>query len=238
MKHLNHLKMFAALTLFALSAICTLASLSVASARPGSLSFEERVAYQRRIEEVYWRHRTATQAQGQESVPFEEAMPEASIREKVDDTLRKSAALDRYWKRPVTAAQLKAEVARMAAHTQQPGVLRELFAALDNNPTAIAECLARPTLVERQLRSWYAHDSRFHGGLRQQIESALKASGTGPLKSLTREYSERHFTKQPDNGRSKIGEGIRTTALSDQEWQSTMDQLAAAFVDGAGQFSG
>jgi hypothetical protein len=31
----------------------------------------------------------------------------------------------------------------------QPEVLRELFAALDNDPFVIAECLARPVLVER-----------------------------------------------------------------------------------------
>jgi N-acetylneuraminic acid mutarotase len=38
---------------------------------------------------------------------------------------------------------------RMAQHTKQPEILRELFAALDNDPFAIAECLARPTLIGR-----------------------------------------------------------------------------------------
>jgi N-acetylneuraminic acid mutarotase len=236
MKHLANLKKFAAIILFALSAICALASLSAASARRGSLSFEERVAYQHRIEEVYWRHRTATQAKGEQVVPFAEAMPEETIREKVDDTLRKSAALDRYWKRPVTGAQLKAEVARMAAHTQQPAVLRELFTALDNDPTAIAECLARPILVDRELRSWYARDSRFHGGQRRQIESDVETTESRQLSSLSGQYSERHFTKEPDASRSMIGEGIKATALSEEEWESMMDRLAAAFVDGPNQF--
>src|SRR5437879_3673214 len=38
---------------------------------------------------------------------------------------------------------------RMAKHTRQPEVLRELFEALGNDPFIIAECLARPILSER-----------------------------------------------------------------------------------------
>src|SRR5437899_1617564 len=38
---------------------------------------------------------------------------------------------------------------RIANHTRQPGVLREIFAALRNDPFVIAECLARPVLAER-----------------------------------------------------------------------------------------
>src|SRR4030095_10752883 len=38
---------------------------------------------------------------------------------------------------------------RMAQHTRLPEVLRELFAALGNDPFVIAECLARPVLAER-----------------------------------------------------------------------------------------
>src|SRR4029453_17170027 len=45
--------------------------------------------------------------------------------------------------------QLQTEMDRMAQHTKQPEVLRELFAALGNDPFVIAECLARPVLSER-----------------------------------------------------------------------------------------
>src|SRR5262249_2534995 len=41
------------------------------------------------------------------------------------------------------------EMERMASHTRQPDLLRELFAALGNDPFVIAECLARPVLAER-----------------------------------------------------------------------------------------
>ena len=38
---------------------------------------------------------------------------------------------------------------RMAEHTKQPQMLRELFEALGNDAFVIAECLARPVFTER-----------------------------------------------------------------------------------------
>ena len=48
----------------------------------------------------------------------------------------------------------------MAAHSQSPARLRELFAALGDDPALAAECLARPVLVDRLLRAEYARDER------------------------------------------------------------------------------
>src|SRR5207244_3502635 len=46
---------------------------------------------------------------------------------------------------------------RMAKHTRQPEVLRELSEALGNVPFVIAECLARPVLAERLFNSAQAY---------------------------------------------------------------------------------
>jgi N-acetylneuraminic acid mutarotase len=79
------------------------------------------------------------------------------VEKKVSDYLRKSQALADYWQQPITAAQLQAEMDRMAHHTQQPDVLRELFEALGNDPFVVAECLARPILTERFVGELPAH---------------------------------------------------------------------------------
>ena len=116
------------------------------------LTFAQRVAYQRAIEEVYWRHRIWPQRHRErtDSKPSLDAvMPQAQIEKKVADSLRKSQALEDHWQQPITAEQLQAEMDRMAKDTKQPGVLRELFEALKNDPLVIAECLARPVLEER-----------------------------------------------------------------------------------------
>ena len=187
----NRLRIAAASLLILLAGICAVTALN--QPQRSSLSLEDRVAYQRRIEEVYWRHRTATQ---NERTAFSVAMPDAAIREKVEDSLRKSAALAKYWQRPVTSAQLQAEVARMAAQTRQPEMLRELWNALDNDPFVIAEVLARPLLVERQLQSWYATDARFHGALRERIEADLEKNAGGRMDALSGTYAERRLQKE------------------------------------------
>jgi hypothetical protein len=73
-------------------------------------------------------------------------MSQAQLEKNVADYLLKSQALEDYRQRPITPEQLQAEMDRMAKHTKQPEVLRELFTALRNDPLVIAECLARPVL--------------------------------------------------------------------------------------------
>ena len=86
-------------------------------------------------------------------------MSQAQLEKKVADYLRKSQALEDYWQRPITPDQLQAEMERIASHTKQPEVLREIFAALGNDSLVVAECLARPTLAERLFTSALAdHD--------------------------------------------------------------------------------
>jgi hypothetical protein len=123
-----------------------------------NLSFAERVAYQRTIEEVYWRHRDWPGADGSAKPSLDQAMPQAQIEKKVEDYLRNSEALEDYWQKPITPEQLQAEMERMARHSKKPEVLRELFAALGNDPLVIAECLARPALSARFVTNFYAHD--------------------------------------------------------------------------------
>src|SRR6267154_2512599 len=116
-----------------------------------TLTFAERVAYQRAIEDVYWRHRIWPKERPDPKPPLEALMSQAELEKKVHNYLRKSRVLKDHWQRPITAEQLQAEMERMAHHTKQPEVLRELFSALENNPFVIAECLARPIVAERLL---------------------------------------------------------------------------------------
>jgi hypothetical protein len=128
-----------------------------------TLTFAERVVYQRAIEEVYWRHRIWPK-QGPDRKPSLDAVvSQTQLENKVQDYLRNSQALEDYWQKPIAAEQLQAEMERMAQHTKQPEVLRELFETLGNDPFVIAECLARPALAERLLTEFYAHGQRFNG---------------------------------------------------------------------------
>ena len=138
------------------------------------LTFADRVAYQRAIEEVYWRHRIWPRGRGErpDAKPsLDEIIPPAQLEKKVIDYLRNSQALENYWQRPLTAEQLQAEMDRMAQNTKQPEVLRELFEALGNDPFVIAECLAKPVLSERLVTNFYPYDQRFHAEPMQRAEA-------------------------------------------------------------------
>jgi N-acetylneuraminic acid mutarotase len=113
-----------------------------------TLSFSERVAYQRAIEDVYWRHRIWPKDNPDSKPSLDAVISQVQLEKKVEDYLLKSQALEDHWQQPITAEQLQAEIDRMAQHTRQPKVLRELFAALGDDPFIIAECLARPILSE------------------------------------------------------------------------------------------
>ena len=128
-----------------------------------TLSFADRVAYQRAIEDVYWRHRIWPDTNPGPKPPLDKVMSQAQIEKKVEDYLRNSQALEDYWQRPITADQLQAEMERMASHTKQPEVLRELFEALGNDPFVIAECLARPVLTERLICRFVGDPKRPNG---------------------------------------------------------------------------
>src|SRR6059058_1575314 len=98
-----------------------------------TLTFEERVSYQRAIEDVYWKHRIWPKENAHPKPPLEKVMSQAQIEEKVEDYLRNSQALEDYWQRPITPDELQGEMERIAGHTKQPEVLREIFAALGND---------------------------------------------------------------------------------------------------------
>src|SRR2546425_8008531 len=84
-----------------------------------TLTFAERVVYQRAIEEVYWRHRIWPKENREAKPPLDHVMPLSKIQAKVEDYLRQSEALAVYWQRRIRPEQLQAEMGRMARQTQQ-----------------------------------------------------------------------------------------------------------------------
>src|SRR5262249_15883019 len=64
------------------------------------LFFEDRVAYQRAIEEVYWRHRIWPKDRPDRKPSLEAVMSQATIEKKVQDYLRISKLLEEEWQKP------------------------------------------------------------------------------------------------------------------------------------------
>ena len=195
-----------------------------------TLTFSDRVAYQRAIEEVYWRHRIWPKERPDPKPSLDEVMSSAQLEKKVEDYLRNSQALEDYWQQPLSAEQLQAEMDRMSRHTKQPEVLRELFQALGNDPLVIAECLARPALSERLLANFYAHDERFHGELKQRAEAELRTHHTvRQMKQTSGNYSEIELVRSDSAQDEENRDAEPGVKLNSRDWDENVQKLAAMF---------
>jgi hypothetical protein len=199
-----------------------------ASTTEHRLTMDQRIAAQFAIEQVYWSHRIWPAENSTAKPPLSAVLPDAAIRTKVEDYLRESNAMDALWQRPITATQLQAEIDRMSKQTRDPRLLRELFAALGNDPFLIAETLGRQTLADRLIRSWYASDERFHGALKQQIERAVAGDRRAArMRSLGGEYFERKLVQRATAREASVQHSReQDTVLSADEWKASREALA------------
>ncbi|OGF68133.1 MAG: hypothetical protein A2Y62_19480 [Candidatus Fischerbacteria bacterium RBG_13_37_8] len=194
-----------------------------------SINYQERIACQKAIEQVYWNHQNWPPANNTTKPTFNAVMPEAVIKAKVEDMLKKNNALQYYWHQAITPEQLQAELVRMAQHTKKPKLLHELWRALNNEPALVAECLARPLLVDRLIRTRFAFDERFHGNLKQDILNEIKnIKSAEQLKNLSGIYSEVTWFKQTGEEKESPEEmpGKNQLLLSTDEWQDMLNDLS------------
>lgn len=151
-----------------------------------TLTFEDRVAAQRAIEEVYWRHRIWPKENPGSKPALSAVVPASMIRTKVDDYLRKLSALEHRWNRRISPKELQAEIERMASTTQSPSMLRELFSALGNDAFLVAECLALPALADDLSRTAFVAEGsagNARTGFDEWWEAARNGFELGPPES-------------------------------------------------------
>ncbi len=116
------------------------------------------------IERVYQSHRTGAKT------PIEEALPRSLIEKLVREDLKKEAALKKVYRVDVTPEQVDAEVKRINDTTRAPETLQELKRALGNDPARFARTVAKPLVVDRELRSRFANDDHLHLAGRRAME--------------------------------------------------------------------
>jgi N-acetylneuraminic acid mutarotase len=162
--------------------LCVTPVLAGAVAGPSSgpatvrtLSFVDRVRMQDAIERLSYGHQIGA------TKPFAEAVPRAVIEAKVRLYLEESAALEVYWKNPITDEALQAEIERMARGTRMPERLQEIYAVLGNDAFLIKECVARATLADRLTHNFHAFDPRYHAASRAAIDSLREQLASGEL---------------------------------------------------------
>jgi N-acetylneuraminic acid mutarotase len=196
------------------------------------LTFEDRVNAQEAIDRVRYSHQLGA------TEPFEEAMPREALEARVRSYLQKSMVLESFWNTKVTPEMLRAEVGRMARTSRMPERLHELFHALGDDPGVIGECLARPAIVDRLSRHFFAHDQRIHSQQKEratdlQREMALGSSdvsAVGASRStvnLVRGLSGSAPTGRGRPATDAVHPGTRPAGLEVEE--SEFDRVRARF---------
>ena len=130
-----------------------------------ALTFDDRVAAQEAIERYYYSHQLGV------GRPYEEVITRDVLERKVRAHLQEEAALDQFWRTPVTARMLQAESTRIRRATRFPERLAEVQRALRDDPALYQECFVRPVLAHRLARNFFAFDARIHGEARARAEA-------------------------------------------------------------------
>jgi hypothetical protein len=192
-----------------------------------ALTIQDRIAAQKAIEQVYWNHRIWPKENPSPKPPLAAVISDQTIREKVEDTLRKSDALATVWKRPITSDQLQAELNRITKQTRDYQLLRDLFAALGNDPYVIAETLARQSLADRLIHNWYAFDDRFHGGLKASAHAARNAcDDPACMPAMGGAYRTTRWKRGGDEAKTpSSGADDSVVSLDDDDWTRRVSQF-------------
>lgn len=137
----------------------------LASIPVGAADISGLVADREAIERVYYNHRTG------EKPPFEKTLSREQIREFVERDLLKQAVLKRRYGVEISDGQIASEVARINATTRAPEILAELKAALGEDASRFAQAVAKPLVVERELRDRFENDDELHAPQRREMET-------------------------------------------------------------------
>ena len=143
-----------------------IAALLLAGGVAAAVDFAALAADRAAIERVYHTHRTGTKQS------FEEAMPAALLEKLVHQDKAKEAALRKVYGVEITPALLAAEVERINTTTRAAEVLAEIKHALGDDAARFAAAMARPIIVERELRARFDNDDKLHAAQRQAADTA------------------------------------------------------------------
>lgn len=192
----------------------------------GSARCADRLA----IERVYHSHRTGTKQ------PFEQVQSLELIAKQVRLEQHKEAVLSKVYGREITTAMVAEEVSRIESTTRAPTMLAELKAALGNDPARFAGAIAKPILVERELRLCFENDDKLHSPRRRDAEQARSAMMAG--QSVAGTTTETWLlAPRPDQGPQTpqpAPEPTLTTAKSDAYGVEATARIAQTLTQAAG----
>ncbi|MEJ5166305.1 MAG: hypothetical protein WHV67_04685, partial [Thermoanaerobaculia bacterium] len=169
-----------------------------------SFNLNERIFYQKKIEEVFYKNRVWPKENKKPKPAFDEVINEEKIKEKVLNFLKKEQTLKTFFKKEIKTQDMEEELKRIMKNTKDPEMLKEIFSALKNNKYLIFECLIKPIMVERFFENYCLKFKE--NGLLEDIDKFLEEENFSFEKIEAEDFNsfEENFKYMPidswDNG--------------------------------------
>ena len=213
-----------------LSFVIASAGSVIAASRP-PLTYTERVAAVRAVEDVYWQHRTWPEENRGAKPPLSSVLSDEAIRRRATVQLQHALLLERLSNSPIAARELLAEARRIASSTRSPRMLDELSAALGRDPLLFVEALVRRSLVGQRLWTWYTSDTVFHGGRRRVAEAGWQDLQESEVPSASTAISRRVYVlaRLVDTSVDQPAAPLDAIRLASADWVELVDELESRF---------
>ena len=132
------------------------------------------LACQSILADIEWSHNLWPKANKALKPAREEVIKDEDILDRVEKYLLMESVLKLQFNQYITDSMLQQEINRIAATTRDAKRLRQLFNALGNDATTIAECIARNSLVKKKLYSAYQWNNEIHANTQKNAQLELK----------------------------------------------------------------
>ncbi|MCX7544978.1 Kelch repeat-containing protein [Marinicella gelatinilytica] len=135
--------------------------------------YDSRIACEYKIQEEKWANSHWPVENDSPKPAFTEIADQENIKKIVLSNLKKETVLQEHFGITFTAHQIQTELNRIVQQTKAPERLKEIFRTFDNNTTTIAECLIRPSLVNKAFKYQYHSNYKLHNDLRKKAEKEI-----------------------------------------------------------------
>lgn len=174
------------------------------------LTIQQRIDAQISIDKTLYENRIWPESNIAQKPSFESFYTREDAKRKVENYLKESNALEKLFNFKTTHIDIQNELNRIVANSKDKVLLKKIFDSLNNDPRLIAECLVRPLVVDKKIRSLFSSNQSFQKESRksalaifEQISNGKQINSENCIEETVK-YVREGFAFEEEIGSSKI----------------------------------
>lgn len=190
----------------------------------------ELVRCQLDIKRLEWSYNIWPEENKQVKPNFDDVANMDQLRQMVVQNLEMEYLLLDFFGYELTPEIIQNEMDRMSLNTKDSKRLKEMFNALGNDSTRIANCIVKPSLVKRTIFDKFIWSNEIHSGLRgkaqSQIENSIQlASNYNEINYVLKDMLQSNNAVTSNNSKL-INENTHKIELTQQEFNSKISRFS------------